>query len=139
MSSTPTRDQLPSLITLHHTLGLLPVPTNFAEQLLTTTNRLLSKNVGIANPAMRITNVGIGEIDYYSSIAAHSFTQDNSSHGLEPGVMNFLRPIWSGFQMALGMLGLGEKAGDWKVVERKLLWVVKKKRSGEYNVGGQSA
>lgn len=138
MSGSRPKDQLPSLITLHHTLGLLPIPSNFAEQLLTTTNRLLAKNVGIANPAMRITNVGIGEIDYYSSIAVHSFSQDGSSHGLEPGVMNFLRPIWSGFKMALGMLGLGEQAGDWKVVERKLLWIVKKKRSGEYNVGGQS-
>jgi hypothetical protein len=52
--------------------------------------------------------------------------------------MNFLRPIWSGFKMALGMLGLGEQAGDWRVVERKLLWIVKKKHSGDYNVGGQS-
>jgi hypothetical protein len=138
MSASSAGDQLPSLITLHHSIGLLPIPTNFAEQLLTTTNLLLAKNVGIANPAMHITNVGIGEIDYYSSIVAHSFTQAGATHDAEPAVMRFLKPFWTGLKMAWGFVGLGEQAGDWKVVERKLLWIVKKKRSGEYNVGRSS-
>jgi hypothetical protein len=119
-------------------MGLLPIPTNFAEQLLTTTNLLLAKNVGIANPAMRITNVGIGEIDYYSSIVAHSFTQAGAAHEAGPPVMRIMRSFWSGLKMVWGFVGLGEEAGEWKVVERKLLWIVKRKRSGEYSVGRSS-
>jgi hypothetical protein len=137
MSACATRDQLPSLITLHHSMGLLPIPTNFAEQLLTNTNLLLAKNIGIANPAMRITNVGIGEIDYYSSIVAHSFTQAGT-HEAGPPVMRIMRSFWSGLKMVWGFVGLGEEAGEWKVVEKKLLWIVKRKRSGEYSVGRSS-
>lgn len=118
-------------------MGLLPIPTNFAEQLLTTTNLLLAKNIGIANPAMRITNVGIGEIDYYSSIVAHSFAQAGTQEA-GPPVMRIMRSFWSGLTMAWGFVGLGEEAGEWKVVERKLLWIVKRKRSGKFNVGRSS-
>lgn len=134
--SSSAGQNLPSLITLHHTLGLLPIPSNFAEQLLTSTNLLLAKNVGITNPSMKITNVGIGEIDYYSSIVAHSFTQ--TSNETEPGVMRFLRPIWTGLRMALGFVGIGQDAKEWKVVEKKLLRIVKRKHSGSYNIGCQS-
>ncbi|KAJ9109141.1 hypothetical protein QFC21_000469 [Naganishia friedmannii] len=128
---------LPSLITLHHAMGLLPIPSNFAEQLLTSTNLLLAKNVGIMNPSMRITNVGIGEIDYYSSIVAHSFTQ--TLNETEPGVMRFLRPIWTGLKTALGFVGIGQDAKEWKVVEQKLLRIVKHNHSGTYNIGYQIA
>jgi hypothetical protein len=134
---SPAGTHLPSLITLHHTMGLLPIPTNFAEQLLTTTNLLLAKNVGITHPSMKITNVGIGEIDYYSSIVAHSFTQ-SSSREAQPGVMRFLSPIWTGFRMVLGFIGIGQDAREWKVVEQKLLRIVKYKHSGSYNIGSQS-
>ncbi|KAJ9125444.1 hypothetical protein QFC22_000405 [Naganishia vaughanmartiniae] len=126
----------PALITLHHTIGLLPIPVNFAEQLITSTNLLLAKNVGITHPRMRITNVGIGEIDYYSSIVAHSFT--HTSPELEPGVMRFLKPIWTGFRRVLGLVGVGQDAKEWKVVERKLLRIVKHKYSGSYNIGSQT-
>lgn len=129
---------MPSLVTFHHALGLLPIPENFAEQFLTATNRLLAKNVGIANPSMRITNVGIGEIDYYSSIATHDFSKTNSPHETEPRVIDFLRPLWRGLNTALRMLGLGQQAGDWKVVERKLLWIIKKKKPGDHTVGNRS-
>ncbi|KAJ9102277.1 hypothetical protein QFC19_004825 [Naganishia cerealis] len=135
LARSATRN-LPSLISLHHTMGLLPIPSNFAEQLLTSTNLLLAKNVGITNPSMAITNVGIGEIDYYSSIVAHSFSQ--APHATEPGVMRFLSPIWAALKMALGFVGIGQEAKDWKVIEQKLLRIVKHKRSGLHHVGCQS-